>query len=178
MDQVRHSKEAVPTRALLVIRGIVAVFLGIIACPLARLGIGVASMALLQPQAFANFEEAPGILIASSMSVPMLVGMGVIGVRTIKHALLYRDLKTQGITTQGHVVDQWRMSYFSFRIPRRFWRYIAYEYADGYTTYTAKQMIPIGIYQHTQIGTPVTVRYLPHDPSISQVELVDDKRVP
>ena len=46
MDQVRHSKEAVPTQALLVIRGIVAVFLGIIACPLARLGIDVASMAL------------------------------------------------------------------------------------------------------------------------------------
>jgi hypothetical protein len=175
MDQVRHSKEAVPTQALLVIRGIVAVFLGIIACPLARLGIDVASMALLQPQAFANFENAPSILIASSISVPMLVGMGVIGVRTIRHALLYRELKTQGVTTQGRVVDRWRMSSFSFRIPRRFWRYVAYEYADGHT---AKQLIPIGIYEHTQAGTPVTVRYLPHDPSVSQVELVDGKKVP
>jgi hypothetical protein len=132
-------------------------------------------MLLLRPQSLANFEEAPGILIASSISVPMLVIMGIVTVRTIRHALLYRELKAQGTTAQGHVVDQWRTSCFSFRIPHRFWRYIAYEYADGYT---AKQPIPPGIDQHAQIGTPVTVRYLPRDPSISQVELVDDKRVP
>ncbi|MBN1976066.1 MAG: hypothetical protein JW918_01590, partial [Anaerolineae bacterium] len=139
--------------------------------------IDVASMALLQPQAFANFEEAPGILIASSMSVPMLVFMAILGVRTVKHALLYRELKDQGVTTQGHVVDRWGV-WFTISRPRRFWRYIAYEYTDGYTAYAAKQMIPIGLYKHTQVGTPVTVRYLPHDPSISQVELVDDKKVP
>ena len=175
MNQVRRSKEAVPTQTILAIRGLVVGVVGIVACPIACLGIDVASMALLQPQAFANFEEAPSILIASSMGVFMLVLMGIVGVRTIRHALQHRELKAQGVTTQGHVVDRWGMSCFSFRIPRRFWRCIAYEYADGYT---AKQLIPLGIYQHAQIGTPVTIRYLPHDPSISQVELVDDKRVP
>jgi hypothetical protein len=128
---------------------------------------------LLNPQWRANLgSENFDILAASIMGVLLLVPMGIVGVHTIKHALLRKELKAQGVTTQGRVVDQWRTSCFSFRIPHRFWRYIAYEYADGYT---AKQLIPPGINQHAQIGTPVTVRYLPHDPSISQVELVDDK---
>ena len=172
MDQIWRSKEAVPTQSMLVIRGIAVGLLGIIACPLACLGINLASTLLLQPQLLADFEEAPGILIASSMSVPMFVLMGIVGVRIVKHTLLQRELKAQGVTTQGHVVGQRGTSWFSFRRPRRYWRYIAYEYADGYT---AKQMIPLEIYKHTQIGMPVAVRYLPHDPSISQVELVDDK---
>jgi hypothetical protein len=175
MDQVRRSKEAVPTQAILVMRGLMVGVLGIIACPLARLGIEITSMLLLRQQSLADFEEAPGILIASSMSVPLLIIMGNVSVRTIRHALLHRELKAQGVTIQGRVVDRWRVSCFSFRQPRRFWRYIAYEYADGHT---ARQLIPLGIFRRTQIGTPVTVRYLPHDPSISQVEFVDDKRVP
>jgi uncharacterized integral membrane protein len=175
MNQIRRSKEAVPTQVILVLRGIAVGVLGIIACPLVCLGTNIASSLLLYPQWRADLAEDLDILIASIMGVLLLIPMGVVAVRTIKHALLYRELKAQGITTQGRVVDQWRTSCFSFRIPHRFWRYIAYEYADGYT---AKQLLPPGIYQHAQIGTLVTVRHLPHDPSISQVELVDDKKVP
>jgi hypothetical protein len=175
MNQVRRSKEAVPTQTILVMRGLVVGVLGIVACPTACLGIDVASVLLLQPQSRANFgSEDLDILIASGIGVLLLVLMGIGSVRTIRHALLRRELEAQGVTTQGHVVDRWR-AWFSLRVPYRAWRYIAYEYADGHT---AKQLIPIGIYEHTQIGTPVTVCYLADDPSISQVELVDDKKVP
>lgn len=90
--------------------------LGIVVCPLACLGTNRASTLLLHPQLLADLAEALDILIASSIGVLLLVLMGIGGVRTIKHALLHRELKDQGVTTQRHVVvDQWRTSQVSHK---------------------------------------------------------------
>ena len=171
-DRIRSSKEAVPTQSMLVLPGVLIGFLSIMACMLARLGINL-GLLLLQPQHTLASLGPTGlsILIASSLSVPMLMLAGVGSVRTLRHLQQHRELKTQGVTTQGYIVDRWK-AWFSFYRPYRFWRYIVYGYADGHT---AKQPIPLRLYKHAQIGTPVTVRYLEHDPSISRVELVDDK---
>lgn len=176
MDQVRRSKKAVPTLSSLITSGVVAGFLLSIACPLSPMGISGASTWLLQtPHSLASLAtEENNLMLVGCMGIFMLILGGIMGVRTISGIIRYRELKAHGVTTQGRIVDQW-IAWFDFSAGRRLRRYMAYEYGDGHT---AKQPLPLWGHKYAQIGTPVTVRYLPRDPSISHVELVDDKRVP
>jgi hypothetical protein len=177
-NNIRRSKKAVSTLSFLVMRGVIAGFSLGFAGLLVPLGIGMVSILLSQPQrSLTNIKsEEVNLLLAGCAGVFMLI-LGVIAtVRTIKDAILHKELREHGVTTRGHIVDQW-IAWFDFSAGKRLRRYIAYEYSDEYSnSYVIKQPIPLGGDRYAQIGTPVTVRYLPRDPSISQVEIVDDKR--
>jgi hypothetical protein len=172
-SKIRPSKKAVPTLSSLISSGFVAGLLLSIACPLSPLGIGRVSVWLLRtPHSLTSLAtEESGLMLVGCMGILMLILGGITGARTITGIIRYRELKAHGVTTQGRIVDQW-IAWFDFSAGRRLRRYMAYEYGDGYT---AKQPLPLWRHEYAQIGTPVTVRYLPRDPSISHVECIDDK---
>jgi hypothetical protein len=86
--------------------------------------------------------------------------------KLFKELRLARELDRDGVTAAGVVKDKWVSVDDSDPENTSTYHYVSYQFGDQ--TYRQDNQ---AAYEHLEIGSPVTVRYLPRDRNIARLEL-------